>query len=133
MKTHSLKSIKKKAWAEFSKYIRLKSVLKDGVAFCFTCSSVFHWKELQAGHFIDGRKNAVLYDEEIVHPQCQTCNIWKRGNKDAYTPRMIEKYGLKKVKEMWARKEKIVQMKYYDHEIIYLKYKQLNEKLESKP
>ena len=74
-KATSYKGMKKKAWAEFSKYIRLRSADSNGMVKCVTCPDdepKKHWKEMQAGHFVGGRGNAVLFDEEIVYPQCLT-------------------------------------------------------------
>jgi len=66
-----MKKAKKKAWIQFSRYIRLKYA-KNGFVKCYTCSTVKHWKEMQAGHGIGGRSNAVLFNEDIVRPQCLT-------------------------------------------------------------
>lgn len=94
------------AWAEFSKYIRLKDCLvttgtKDRGK-CFTCGKVYPFKKLQAGHFIDGRNATILFDERLVHAQCYACNVIKHGNKDEYTPKMIERFGMEEVQEMWV-------------------------------
>lgn len=102
-KVKSTKAIKKEAWSWFSKYIRLRDCLitmgskKQGK--CFTCNKVFDFNKLQAGHFIDGRGNAVLFEEDLVHSQCIQCNYFKHGNKEAYEPRMLELYGKAKVDE----------------------------------
>lgn len=107
-KKPSHKKLKKDAWAWFSKYIRLRDCLKTTGTkewgFCITCSRRFHFKELQAGHFVDGRGNGVLFQEDGVHAQCMQCNYFKSGNKDVYTPKMVEMYGLARVEELQAEK-----------------------------
>jgi hypothetical protein len=89
---------KKKAWTVFSQYIRQKYALPDGQCQCVTCDKWDHWKNLHAGHFIDGRNNSVLYNEKLVHPQCFHCNSKRpgclSGNKVRYTIFMAHKYCL---------------------------------------
>ena len=87
------KKAKEKAWATFSKYIRLKSS-RNGYATCYTCGIVKHWKELQAGHGIGGRNNSVLFLEEIVKPQCVGCNVFGRGKYAVFTRKLIDELGL---------------------------------------
>jgi len=108
-KKPSHKKLKADAWRWFSRYIRLRDCLKttgtNEWGICFTCNTRHHFKELQAGHFVDGRGNSVLFQEDGVHAQCLQCNYFKSGNKDVYTPRMIEMYGLARVEELQAEKK----------------------------
>lgn len=87
---------KKKLWTIFSLWIRTKDA-KKGYNYCVTCGKLYSIKKLQAGHFIPGRHNAVLFCEDLVHPQCYSCNIFLRGNPRAYDKYMREKYGDEKV------------------------------------
>jgi hypothetical protein len=98
--------VKKEAWNAFSKYIRLRDGLitmgskERGI--CFTCPSVVYLFTRyggQAGHFIDGRGNAVLFEEDLVHLQCRQCNVFRHGNKEPYETHMVKLYGTKKVEE----------------------------------
>lgn len=83
--------VKKKAWNWFSKYIRLKYADTKGNVQCVTCGKYYKWNGgIQAGHYVDGRKNAVLLNEKIVYPQCTHCNIFLHGNKNKYTEFMKE-------------------------------------------
>jgi hypothetical protein len=75
-----LSVLKKKAWAEFSRYIRLKYSTADGYCRCVTCGAIMHWKSAQASHFVPGRSNAILFDERGVYPACYACNVCKHGN-----------------------------------------------------
>lgn len=129
MKKSPLRKAKDKAWSVFSKYIRFKYADKDGYCQCVTCGVIKHWKEIHAGHFIDGRNNSVLFDERLVHPQCFHCNSKRpgclNGNKVAYTLFMLKKghtssdiavfEGLKhKVKKMRIADFKDIEDKYLD-------------------
>jgi len=60
---------------------------------CITCSKRYHFKLLQAGHFISGRHNANLFSERGTHAQCYNCNINLRGNTLEYRRQIIRLYG----------------------------------------
>lgn len=91
---------KKKTWETFSLYIRLKYADVNGFENCVTCGAFKHYKEMQAGHFIQGRHNSILFDERNVHPQCYHCNIGLGGNQLRYYRFMQNKYGEYVVKEL---------------------------------
>ena len=97
VKKPSISSLKKKAWDLFSRYIRLRDCLKTtgctSFGLCVTCGKRYHFKLLQAGHFIPGRHNANLFSEKGTHAQCYNCNINLRGNTLEYRRKIIEMYG----------------------------------------
>ena len=125
-----LKLAKEKAWKYFSLYIRLKNADSDGNVKCVTCNVRKSYKEMHAGHFIDGRNNSVLYDEKLVHPQCFHCNSKMPGclggNKVAYTLFMINEkgYSLEQIEEFQNLYFTSRPMKEYEHKEIEEKYKQ---------
>ena len=88
---------KKVVWPLFSWWTRLRDcLLTTGCAswgLCITCGKRYHFKLLQAGHFIPGRHNANLFSERGVHAQCYNCNINLRGNTLEYRRKIIELYG----------------------------------------
>lgn len=116
------KTIKTKAWNVFSKYIRLRDTSKLGCE-CYTCGKFNDWKKMHAGHFQPGRHNVFMFDDRQVHGQCAGCNTFKRGNWPAYYERMVKEYGQEEVNKMIADRKKTVQMKEYQYEEIYKKYK----------
>ncbi len=61
---------------------------------------------MHAGHFVQGRRNAVLFDERNVHPQCPGCNLYRSGNIINYYPFMLETYGQEVIDELKANKHK---------------------------
>lgn len=114
-----LKSLKKTAWTLFSRYIRLRDCLKTtgslthGV--CITCGKTYPIESLQAGHFIAGRSNAVLFDEQITHAQCYACNVGLHGNILVYRRKIISMYGagsdeLMEIKSKQPRKYTIFEL-----------------------
>ena len=86
---------KKKCWDAFSRYIRLK-YSDNGWCTCVTCPKKGWWTGdgFQAGHGISGRGNGVLFLEEVVRPQCFSCNSTQNnGMYNVYVPLLIEWYG----------------------------------------
>jgi hypothetical protein len=94
---------KKKAWDQFSLYIRVRDALRTtgGVVDCVCCSCgrvkpAFGKGCIQAGHFIPGRKNIVLFSEIGVHGQCSYCNGvvlgGLKGNWPGYYEFMLKHY-----------------------------------------
>jgi hypothetical protein len=98
--------LKKDVWKIFSIWVRKGNADWRGYVQCFTCPAILMWNsgEIHAGHFIHDKQD---FNEMNVHPQCQQCNYWKKGNTRIYALRMVEKYGLEKVKEL----EKLAQEK----------------------
>jgi len=86
------KQLKAELWKLFSLYIR-KSNEKNGLVECYTCGKRLLVKEAQAGHGISGRSNAILFEEDIVRPQCSGCNIFKGGSYDVFIPKLIREIG----------------------------------------
>lgn len=129
MKTKpTLKKAKTKAWTQFSRFIRLRDCLATtgeiDYGICITCKCRFHYKELQAGHFVPGRGNAVLFDEDITHAQCSKCNIWLSGNLIEYYPIMLKIYGEKRVEQMKALRHESIKYSIEDYLQIAENYKE---------
>ena len=93
LKKPRITSLKAKAWVVFSQYIRQKYADWQGYAACVTCQRIYYWKALHAGHFIAGRGNAILFEENGVHPQCYVCNVRKHGDQLNYYRFMVRTYG----------------------------------------
>jgi len=75
--------------------IRLEARDRDtGLVSCVTCGHKAEWNRgIQAGHFIDGRYNSVIFYEKGVHPQCYACNVIYNGRKEEYFLFMERTYG----------------------------------------
>jgi len=128
---------KEAAWKAFSIYIRTRDCLRftgwadEGV--CVTCWKTFPFKKLQAGHFISGRGNAVLFDERIVYTQCVQCNgnppFGKGGNYVEYFRFMLDEWGLEKIDEFRALKGESKPYKVHDFERLEEEFKQKTKDL----
>lgn len=102
-KQPTLSALKKKAWTLLSELVRRQDADEGGTTQCFTCEKWIHWKyEAQAGHAIGGRRNAVLFDLEIIRPQCFACNAKHIGNgmPQVFIPKLIRERGI----EWWEQK-----------------------------
>lgn len=126
-KSLTITKAKRKAWIEFSKFIRMRDTNYLGTK-CYTCGKYKDFKSMDAGHFQPGRHNIFTFDERQVHAQCDYCNRYQRGNWPAYLKHMKEDYGEKEVQEMLDDRRTLKPMKAYHYEELYIKYKALNMK-----
>ncbi len=133
MKKYTLKQAKAKAWVAFSTFIRTRDCLKatgtSNLGICVTCGKHCDIKSLQAGHFIGGRTNSVLFVEDNCHAQCVGCNVFLRGNYDRYVVFMLDTYGEKRVRELADLKNHLTKYSVSDYVDLCEKYKKLNEEV----
>lgn len=118
------------AWDVFSKYIRTKYAV-DGRVMCVTCGCFKPIAEMQAGHFVQGRHNEVLFDERNVHPQCYACNCCKHGNLIPYYEFMSTNYGLGVIEELKTLDKQNKQFTISELEEIKEKYSKLLKELQN--
>jgi hypothetical protein len=108
MAKSTIRTYKKSVWKSFSRFIRLRDCLKTTGTIqrgrCITCNVLGPFKGVQAGHFVPGRTDSILFDEEGVHLQCVRCNKWLGGNFAKYYEVMLDMYGQEKVNELIAKK-----------------------------
>ena len=121
-------------WPTFSRYIRIRDCLATtgtvthGI--CCTCGKrkrVSGQGQLQAGHFIPGRYDVILFDEKQVHAQCYRCNMKLQGMWHKYYLFMMNKgYSHEDIQDMIERSEDTVKFvpewfeqtkEYYEQEI----------------
>jgi hypothetical protein len=125
MRKASAKTLKKKAWKAFARFIKARDSRENGTCVCCTCNAVLRWNEsaCNAGHFVCSRSGSVLFDEGIVHAQCASCNM-NDGEQFLYGLFMKRKYGLtdEQLEKMQNRKHKVVQYKGHDYERIAEEY-----------
>ena len=110
-KKWSMQTLKNKAAIDWQKCVRAEYGAKDceefcivfdtlgqvhspiGYLVCVTCGKVGPWtgQEMDAGHFLGGRSNSILFEPLNIHPQCKYCNR-TGGNPQAYRQFMIGCY-----------------------------------------
>ena len=114
-KRKTVRQLKKVAWDLFSKYIRLCDCLRttgcSSFGLCITCGKRYHFKLLQAGHFVPGRHNANLFNERGCHAQCYNCNINLKGNTLEYRRQIIKLYGVGADEEIEVEARQVKQYK----------------------
>lgn len=96
----------------FSLYIRRSHADKKGNCKCVTCGCIKPIEDMQAGHFLDGRNNSILFDERGVHPQCYACNCCLHGNKVEYFKWMEKNYGRGVIDELCILKNSPMKLDY---------------------
>lgn len=111
-----LQIAKDKAWAACSKFIRIDAADEDGNCACVTCGRTYHWKKIQAGHWINDRTNAVLFMEDGIHPQCYGCNVRKQSNPIRYWLWMEENIGRARMDQMIAKMDDSMEYDIYDYQ-----------------
>lgn len=116
---------KDRAWAQFSTFIRTRDCLRTSGNLhhgtCISCEAEVEYNKSQAGHFIAGRTNAILLDEDIVHLQCYRCNIPLSGNGVQYFIAMEKLYSRREINRLLGRRYKTKKMSIDDwnREAIY--------------
>lgn len=100
-----LSTLKKKCWDLCSKYVR-NFYAKNGYVTCYTCGIKKPIKEMQAGHGFSGRGNSILFELDIIRPQCYGCNCCNSGKLDIFTYKLRKELGEKRFNELWQQKQK---------------------------
>ena len=129
MKTIS--KLKKELDKWFSLYIRLRDATDEGLAQCFTCGKVTHYKSggMQNGHFQSRSFLSTRFDEENCQPQCVACNMFRQGEQYKFALNLDAKYGEGKAEELEILAKSVVKFTRYDYEDKISYYGTLVEKL----
>jgi len=109
----------KKLDVVFSKYIRLSSADNKGMCTCVTCGKQYHWKNIQAGHFMSRKHYSTRWDEKNVKPQCVGCNMFKSGEQYKYSLFL----GLELSNELYLKSKDIVKFSSQDLQDMINDYK----------
>ena len=125
---------KKKAWEQFSEFIRLRdAILTTGTDLelkCISCTKTypaFGKGCAQAGHFVAGRSHALLFSETGVFGQCYNCNINLKGNWVDYEAQLLIRFGAEYTEACKSQKYKLIKYRDFDFEEMRDYYKMLLE------
>ena len=77
----------------FSEFIRLRDSDARGYGRCISCGRIVHWKDADAGHYVNRKHMSLRYDETNVNLQCRACNRYDEGNMIGYHHGLVKKYG----------------------------------------
>jgi len=106
--------------------VRARQATKNGKVKCYTCRAVGRWKgdNFQAGHFLAGRSNAVLFDDRQVRVQCYACNICRAGEQFIFGQKLREEVGEKVFSQILKSKNKVVKYSKKDYERMIQEFKE---------
>jgi hypothetical protein len=132
MKYHKVKINKADRW--FSIFIRIRDSNHLGFGKCVTCGKLFHWKELQCGHYMKRARPLTRYHEKNCHSQCRNCNCFKEGEQGKHGLAIDSKYGANTAQMLADLHDLPGQKKYTKNEIdeIAKKYKKKAKELATK-
>ena len=132
----SLKRLKAEVWLLFSRYIRLRDCLKTTNTLksgkCISCGEEHDIKDCDAGHFIQGRGNSILFDETCVHLQCKRCNLFLNGNQLPYRRAIVQMYGEGYDEYLENKAKEVRQFERWELEEMKEMYKRKIKELEGK-
>lgn len=121
-----------KASTACAKYCKIRDCLEDrGSPFlgrCITCGRNYHIDALQAGHAISGRRNAVLFNVQIIHTQCYGCNVIAHGSQKKFRKILAERHGEEWMQNQERRAKRIIR----DSEIDFVKLRNGFERMYNK-
>jgi len=87
--SESVAILKKDADLLFSRLVRLRAAAAEtGLLECYVCSSVVHYSQAHAMHFVGREDSAVRLHPKNVRAGCFTCNVTKGGNLDKYREKL---------------------------------------------
>lgn len=139
-KTKGVKYWKKKAWTEFSPFVRVRDALRttggvDNVV-CCSCGIIKPVSAIggaQAGHLVPGRGNSILFCELGVHAQCYHCNSTDfrglKGNWPDYRKFMMKHYGIEAIELLLQLRDKTIKFLPYELEELRDLYKRLTKQM----
>ena len=128
----TIPKLKGKAWKLLSKLIRLQ-YSKNGYVRCYTCGKLMEVKEAQAGHGFSGRGNSIIFDREIIRPQCVSCNVFKNGNYDIFHAKLIKENGVEWYEKKLKQKRQTKQFTRQELKQFIEDYKNELKKYETNP
>ena len=122
------------AWKEFSRYIRTRdAVVETGDTTrgrCITCGRLIPVYGNDAGHFVPGRSDAVLFEEHNCHLQCARCNRFAQGAFVEYELALRDLNGEEEVERLKQLKFKHVKYSVQDFINLKIKYRAMTKMLE---
>ena len=117
----SISKLKKELDKWFSLYIRLRDSNELGMVKCFTSGRVYHYKKIQAGHFMSRKHLATRWCEMNVQPQSAADNLFGQGEQYIFGLNLDAKYGEGTAEELQYKARQTVKLTRvdYEEEIVY--------------
>jgi len=125
-------ALEKKLDKEFSYYIRRKDADEGGTVSCVTCKGLFHWKDVDCGHFIKRQHRSTRWDTRNCGPQCRRDNHFMGGRQDDYSNYIIKIHGIEVFTELMQLKHQTKKHGRIEIEEMIEKYQELNRELDKR-
>jgi hypothetical protein len=122
----NIRTLHKKAWNIWSKWLRKSQADFSGYVSCYTCNKKLQWFEAHAGHWIHNRLD---FDPRNIHIQCPGCNTYRNGRLEVYTLNLIDEIGVEQVKELRREATRHPGYTYPELKELHSKYLKLYESL----
>ena len=55
---------------------------------------------MQAGHFVAGRTNSILFDERGIRVQCRSCNVFRYGEALKFLIQLEKEMGINEARKL---------------------------------
>lgn len=108
----------------FSEFIRLRDTDENGIGRCVSCGKIIHWKDGDAGHFVNRKHLSLRYDEKNVNLQCRSCNRFDEGNNTGYYRGLVFKYGYDVIDYLAVKKYNYCHLGEVEYEALIEEYKE---------
>lgn len=92
-KAPSLSTLTDKLDTVFSKYIRLRDAMPNGMFRCISCGKIKPLEQADCGHFHSRRHMSTRFDEDNCHAECRACNRFSADHLIGYRENLIKKIG----------------------------------------
>ena len=125
----TISKLKKELDKWFSLYIRLRDSTDMGVAQCFTCGKIDHYKKLQNGHFQSRKHTSTRWDLKNCQVQCVKCNMFNQGEQFKFGLYLDNKYGEGTAEELEIISKQTIKLTRVEYSLAVTCYKSLVEKL----
>tara|TARA_R100001015_G_C4552601_1_gene114121 strand:+ start:227 stop:631 length:405 start_codon:yes stop_codon:yes gene_type:complete len=112
----TISKLKKELDKWFSLYIRLRDSNEYGMVQCFTSGRVYHYKQIQAGHFMSRRHLSTRWNEQNVQPQSAADNLFGQGEQWKFGLALDSKYGIGTSRELQELSRQTVKKTRYEYE-----------------
>ena len=122
----------KKVDTVFSQYIRLRASDYRGMGECYTCGSVRHWTEVDAGHFMSRACMSTRWDPNgNVQFQCKRCNGFRSGEQYLFSIHLDQQYGEGTAERIMIESKQTRKFTRDELEALYHHYKRKVDELKS--
>src|SRR5210317_2249785 len=129
-KKETIAVLKKRLTRYFNKWIKMRdgSYYDDGSSVaCISCGAIKAINDagMHAGHYVNSTHTCLRFCEYNVHAQCNTCNLFQRGNLISYREGLCIKITEDKVKHLELNRHNQIKLSKFWYKEMIDHYKSL--------